>query len=74
METAEFQERGEDNKVVGKEIKVLRLTWEELLLPEKHMESVFVEDFSSHQIKSTRLSLAQEDPAIQASKIISSDK
>ena len=37
METAEFQERGEDNKVVGKKIKVLRLTWEELLLPEKHM-------------------------------------
>ena len=37
METAEVQERGEDNKVVGKEIKVLRLTWEELLLPEKHM-------------------------------------
>ena len=36
METVEVQERGEDNKVVGKEIKVLRLTLEELLLPEKH--------------------------------------
>ena len=63
METAEVQETCEDNKEVAKEIKVLRLTWEELLLAEKHMESVFVEGLSSDQIKSTRPSLAQEDPA-----------
>ena len=63
METAEVQETCEDNKEVAKEIKVLRLTWEELLLAEKHMESVFVEGLSSDHIKSTRSSLAQEDPA-----------
>ena len=39
METAEVQESCEDNKVVSKEIKVLRLTWEDLLLTERHMES-----------------------------------
>ena len=42
---------------------MLHLTWEELLLAEKHMESVFVEGLSSDHIKSTRPSLAQEDPA-----------
>ena len=63
METAEVQESCENNKLVAKEIKVLRLTWEELLLAEKHMESVFVEGLSSDHIKSTRPSLAQEDPA-----------
>ena len=73
-ETAEVQESCGDNKVVDKEIKVLRLTWEELLLVERHMASVYVEELSSDQIKSTRLSLAQEDPAIQASRAISSDK
>ena len=74
METAEVQETCEDNKEVTKEIKVLRLTWEELLLAERHMASVYVEELSSDQIKSTRLSLAQEDPAIQASRATSSDK
>ena len=39
METAEVQESCEDNKVVSKEIKVLRLTWEEFFLTERHMES-----------------------------------
>ena len=73
-ETAEVQESCGENKVVDKEIKVLRLTWEELLLVERHMASVYVEELSSDQIKSTRLSLAQEDPAIQASRAISSDK
>ena len=74
METAEVQETSEDNKEVAKEIKVLRLTWEELLLAERHMESAVVEDLSSDQVKSTRLTLAQEDPAIQAFKIISNDR
>ena len=74
METAEVQESCEDNKEVTKEIKVLRLTWEELLLAERHMESAVVEDLSSDQVKSTRLTLAQEDPAIQAFKIISNDR
>ena len=46
METAEVQGRYDDNKVVAKEIKVLRLTWEYLLLPEKHMESAVLEDLS----------------------------
>ena len=73
-ETAEVQESCGENKVVDKEIKVLRLTWEELLLVERHMTSVYVEELSSDQIKSTRLSLAQEDPAIQASRATSSDK
>ena len=73
-ETAEVQESCGENKVVDKEIKVLRLTWEELLLAERHMASVYVEELSSDQIKSTRLSLAQEDPAIQASRATSSDK
>ena len=73
-ETAEVQESCGDNKVVDKEIKVLRLTWEELLLAERHMESAVVEDLSSDQVKSTRLTLAQEDPAIQAFKIISNDR
>ena len=73
-ETAEVQESCGENKVVDKEIKVLRLTWEELLLGERHMASVYVEELSSDQIKSTRLSLAQEDPAIQASRATSSDK
>ena len=74
METAEVQKGCEDNNKVAKEIKVLRLTWEELLLAERHMASVYVEELSSDQIKSTRLSLAQEDPAIQASRATSSDK
>ena len=74
METAEVQETSEDNKEVTKEIKVLRLTWEELLLAERHMESAVVEDLSSDQVKSTRLTLTQEDPAIQAFKIISNDR
>ena len=74
METAQVQESCEDNKDVTKEIKVLRLTWEELLLTERHMESAVVEDLSSDQVKSTRLTLAQEDPAIQAFKIISNDR
>ena len=74
METAEVQESCEDNKEVTKEIKVLRLTWEELLLAERHMESAVVEDLSSDQVESTRLTLAQEDPAIQAFKIISNDR
>ena len=73
-ETAEVQESCGENKVVDKEIKVLRLTWEELLLAERHMASVYVEELSSDQIKSTRLSLAQEDPAIQASRATFSDK
>ena len=73
-ETAEVQESCGENKVVDKEIKVLRLSWEELLLAERHMASVYVEELSSDQIKSTRLSLAQEDPAIQASRATSSDK
>ena len=73
METAQVQESREDNKDVAKEIKVLRLTWEELLLAERHMESAVVEDLSSDQVKSTRLTLTQEDPAIQAFKIISND-
>ena len=74
METAEVQKRSEDNKEVAKEIKVLRLTWEELLLAERHMESAVVEDFSSDQIKSSRLSLAQEDPEVEAFKIMSSER
>ena len=74
METAEVQEKSEDNKEVAKEIKVLRLTWEELLLAERHMESAVVEDFSSDQIKSSRLSLAQEDPEVEAFKIMSSER
>ena len=74
METAEVQETCEDNKEVAKEIKVLRLTWEELLLAERHMESAVVEDFSSDQIKSSRLSLAQEDPEVEAFKIMSSER
>ena len=74
METAEVQGSCEDNKVVSKEIKVLRLTWDELLLAERHMESAVVEDLSSDQVKSTRLTLAQEDPAIQAFKIIANDR
>ena len=74
METAEVQESCEDNKEVTKEIKVLRLTWEELLLAERHMESAVVEDLSSDQVKSTRLTSAQEDPAIQDFKIISIDR
>ena len=74
METAEVQGRSEDNKEVAKEIKVLRLTWEELLLAERHMESAVVEDFSSDQIKSLRLSLAQEDPEVEAFKIMSSER
>ena len=74
METTEVQESCENNKLVAKEIKVLRLTWEELLLAERHMESAVVEDLSSDQVKSTRLTLAQEDPAIQAFKIISNDR
>ena len=73
-ETAEVQESCGENKVVDKEIKVLRLTWEELLLVERHMASVYVEELSSDQIKSTRLSLAQKDPAIQASRATFSDK
>ena len=74
METAEVQGRSEDNKEVAKEIKVLHLTWEELLLAERHMESAVVEDFSSDQIKSSRLSLAQEDPEVEAFKIMSSER
>ena len=74
METAEVQESCEDSNKVAKEIKLLRLTWEELLLAERHMESAVVEDLSSDQVKSTRLTLAQEDPAIQAFKIISNDR
>ena len=74
METAEVQGRSEDNKEVAKEIKVLRLTWEELLLAERHMESAVVEDFSSDQIKSLRLSLAQEDPEVEAFKIMPSER
>ena len=74
METAEVQETCEDNKEVAKEIKVLRLTWEELLLEERHMESAVVEDLSSDQVKSTRLTLAPEDPVIQDFKIISNDR
>ena len=74
METAEVQKRSEDNKEIAKEIKVLRLTWEELLLAERHMESAVVEDFSSDQIKSSRLSLAQEDPEVEAFKIMSSER
>ena len=74
METAEVQEKSEDNKEVAKEIKVRRLTWEELLLAERHMESAVVEDFSSDQIKSSRLSLAQEDPEVEAFKIMSSER
>ena len=74
METAEVQKRSEDNKEVAKEIKVLRLTWEELLLAERHMEPSVVEDFSSDQIKSSRLSLAQEDPEVEAFKIMSSER
>ena len=74
METAEVQETCEDNKEVAEEIKVLRLTWEELLLSERHMESAVVKDLSSDQVKSTRLTLPQEDPAIQAFKIISNDR
>ena len=74
METTEVQESCENNKLVAKEIKVLRLTWEELLLAERHMESAVVEDLSSDQVKSTRLTLTQEDPAIQAFKIISNDR
>ena len=74
METAEVQGRSEDNKEVAKEIKVLRLTWEELLLAERHMESAVVEYFSSDQIKSSRLSLAQEDPEVEAFKIMSSER
>ena len=74
METAEVQGRSEDNKEVAKEIKVLHLTWEELLLAERHMESAVVEDFSSDQIKSLRLSLAQEDPEVEAFKIMSSER
>ena len=74
METAEVQGRSEDNKEVAKEIKVLRLTLEELLLAERHMESAVVEDFSSDQIKSSRLSLAQEDPEVEAFKIMSSER
>ena len=73
METAEVQGKSEDNKEVAKEIKVLRLTWGELLLAERHMESAVVEDFSSDQIKSSRLSLAQEDPEVEAFKIMSSE-
>ena len=60
--------------MVSNEIKVLRLTWEELLLEERHMESAVVEDLSSDQVKSTRLTLAPEDPAIQDFKIISDDR
>ena len=60
METAEVQETCEDNKEVAKEIKVLCLTWEELLLAEKHMESAVVEDLSSDKVKSTRLTLTPE--------------
>ena len=41
-ETAEVQESCEDNKVVAKERKVLRLTWEELLLLEKHMAPIIL--------------------------------
>ena len=74
METTEVQESCDNNKLVAKEIKVLRLTWEELLLAERHMESAVVEDLSSDQVKSTRLTLTQEDPAIQAFKIISNDR
>ena len=74
METAEVQGKSEDNKEVAKEIKVLRLTWGELLLAERHMESAVVEDFSSDQIKSSRLSLAQEDPEVEAFKIMSSER
>ena len=74
METAEVQGRSEDNKEVAKEIKVLRLTWGELLLAERHMESAVVEDFSSDQIKSSRLSLAPEDPEVEAFKIMSSER
>ena len=74
METAQVQETCEDNKDVAKEINVLRITWEELLLAERHMESAVVEDLSSDQVKSTRLTSAQEDPAIQAFKIISNDR
>ena len=74
METAQVQETCEDHKDVAKEVKVLRLTWEELLLVERHMESAVVEDLSSDQVKSTRLTLTPEDPAIQAFKIISNDR
>ena len=73
-EGREGRGRCEDNKVVAKEIKVLRLTWEYLLFPEKRMESAVVEDLRSEQIKLSRLSLAQEDPAVQAFKIMSSDR
>ena len=41
-ETAEVQESCEDNKIVAKERKVLRLTWEELLLLEKHMAPIIL--------------------------------
>ena len=53
---------------------MLRLTWEYLLFPEKRMESAVLEDLSRDQIKLSRLSLAQEDPAVQAFKIMSSDR
>ena len=46
-ETAEVQESCEDNKVVAKEIKVLRLTWEELLLLEKHMAPIILRKLHS---------------------------
>ena len=46
-ETAEVQESCEDNKVVAKERKVLRLTWEELLLLEKHMALIILRKLHS---------------------------
>ena len=46
-ETAEVQESCEDNKVVAKERKVLRLTWEELLLLEKHMAPIILRKLHS---------------------------
>ena len=46
-ETAEVQESCEENKVVAKERKVLRLTWEELLLLEKHMAPIILRKLHS---------------------------
>ena len=46
-ETAEVQESCEDNEVVAKERKVLHLTWEELLLLEKHMAPIILRKLHS---------------------------
>ena len=57
METTEVQESCENNKLVAKEIKVLRLTWEELLLAEKHAHGIGFRgrfEFRSYQINKTK--------------------